>query len=93
MVEEYKFGFIGGLIPPPAPLTQRRRGPAGVTVTATDVNFPWPIIIFLKVLGILKPFFQEGLKRGSGAEPLVPHTAKLQFTDQPSSYTPPRVSR
>jgi hypothetical protein len=26
---------------------------------------------FLKVLGILKPFFQEGFKRGSGAEPLV----------------------
>ena len=28
-------------------------------------------MLFLKVLGILKPFFQEGFKRGSGAEPLV----------------------
>ena len=26
---------------------------------------------FLKVLGILKPFCQEGFKRGAGAEPLV----------------------
>ena len=26
---------------------------------------------FIKVLGILKPFFQQGFKRGSGAESLV----------------------
>ena len=43
----------------------------GLTKTATGVSFPWSIIIFLKVLGILKGFFQKALERGSGAEPLV----------------------
>ena len=68
----FKFGFIGGFQTIPAPqISEWGRGPMGLTEMVTDVNFPLPIMIFLKVLGIHKGLFQKSLMRGSGAEPLV----------------------
>ena len=63
------------------------KGPHGGFPYASHCQIFWLVNAFLKVLGILKPFFQEGFKRGSGAEPLVPH--KLQFTNQDSGETIP----
>jgi hypothetical protein len=57
----FKFGFVGGFQTIPVPqISEWGRGPMGLTKTATGVSFPWPIIIFLKVLGILKGLFSKG---------------------------------
>ena len=44
-------------------------GPHGGVLYASHCQFSWPVNAFLKVLGILKPFFQEGFKRGQGQSP------------------------
>ena len=53
--------FSGGFqIAPVLQITEWGWGPMGLTKTATGVSFPWSIIIFLKVLGILKGLFSKG---------------------------------
>ena len=63
------------------------KGPHGGFPYASHCQISWPINAFLKVLGILKPFFQEGFKRGSGAEPLVPHKLQFEIMKNPNQHS------
>ena len=55
----------------------------GLTKTATGVSFPWPIIMFLKVLGIHKGLFSKvpyaGVRGRAPRSSLSSLPAKLQF--------------
>ena len=55
----------------------------GLTKTATGVSFPWPIIIFLKVLGIHKGLFSKvpyaGVRGRAPRSSLSSLPDKLQF--------------
>ena len=69
----FRFGFVGESEVSAKGKLLERSFPLDTLQELSKNNYKY---IFLKVLGILKPFFQEGFKRGPGAEPLAD---KLKF--------------
>ena len=64
------------------------KGPHGGALYAPHYQIFWLVSAFLKVLGILKPFFQEGFKRGQGQSPSFPINCNFQYPIQtPNSNT------
>ena len=62
----------------------------GLTKTATGISFPWPIIMFLKVLGIHKGLFSKvpyaGVRGRAPRSSLSSLPDKLQFESLSQTY-------